>query len=197
MSTVGDESPSVDENTPNRSGLNALKNKQCPFCHESFTSSSLGRHLDLYIRDKHPKSADGIHDVDKIHQIRSAITRRQPRRSTRAFGSANTPGASVSHTDPPHNNLTSPYGLHANDKQSKWAINKPTWEATGVITDLPPAPTLGLSHSIQKHPNRNNGVLRKRVAEDRTRIRATELALQELLDSVNAAKYGDPLSANE
>lgn len=189
MSTVGDESPSVDENAPNISGLSAPKNKQCPFCHESFTSSSLGRHLDLYIREKNPKPADGLHDVDKIHEIRSAITRRQPRRSTRAFDSANTPNTSISQTDNPHNNLTSPYGLHTNDKQSKWAFNKPTWEATGVITDLPPTPTLGMNHNLQENSSRNGAILRKRMREDRTRLRATELALQELLDSVNSAKY--------
>ena len=196
MSTVGNESPSIDGNTPNRSGLSATKNKQCPFCHESFTSSSLGRHLDLYIRERNPKVADGIHDVDKILQLRSAITRRQPRRSTRAFDSANNIGASASQTDSPHNNLTSPYGLHTNDKQSKWAFNKPTWEATGVITDLPPTPTLRVNHDLQRRSGRNDVVLRKRMAEDRTRLRATELALQELLDSVNAAKY-EYLSENE
>ena len=74
----------------------APKDKQCPFCSQHFTSSSLGRHLDLYIKEKNPKPADGMHDVVEIRKMRGGITRRQPRNSTsRRENStpAGTPGA--------------------------------------------------------------------------------------------------------
>lgn len=60
-------------------GLKASKDRKCPFCHQPFTSSSLGRHLDLYIKPKNPKPPDGIHDVGEIRKMRGNITRRQPR----------------------------------------------------------------------------------------------------------------------
>lgn len=65
--------------------LKAAKDKHCPFCGQAFTSSSLGRHLDLYIRSKNPKAADGLHVVDEIRKLRGGITRRQ------AKGSVSTP----------------------------------------------------------------------------------------------------------
>jgi hypothetical protein len=61
--------------------LKAAKDKNCPFCGQAFTSSSLGRHLDLYIRPKNPKTADGIHLVDEIRKLRGGITRRQAKGS--------------------------------------------------------------------------------------------------------------------
>lgn len=61
--------------------LKAPKDKNCPFCGQAFTSSSLGRHLDLYIRPKNPKAADGIHLVDEIRKLRGGITRRQAKGS--------------------------------------------------------------------------------------------------------------------
>ena len=59
--------------------LKAPKDKSCPYCHQAFTSSSLGRHLDLYIKEKNPKAPDGVHDVEAIRKLRCNITRRQPR----------------------------------------------------------------------------------------------------------------------
>lgn len=56
--------------------LSAPKDRSCPFCGNAFTSSSLGRHLDSYVRNKNPKAPDGIHDVQEIRKIRSGITRR-------------------------------------------------------------------------------------------------------------------------
>ncbi|KAF5016070.1 hypothetical protein F66182_12366, partial [Fusarium sp. NRRL 66182] len=47
------------------------KDKECQYCHQAFTSSSLGRHLDQYLFKKKP---DGIHDVEEIRRIRSSIT---------------------------------------------------------------------------------------------------------------------------
>lgn len=34
------------------SSTKAPKDRSCPFCNQAFTSSSLGRHLDLYIKPK-------------------------------------------------------------------------------------------------------------------------------------------------
>ncbi|KAL6710111.1 hypothetical protein ACN47E_009902 [Coniothyrium glycines] len=63
------------------SQLKAAKDKNCPFCGQAFTSSSLGRHLDLYIRPKNPKAPDGIHLADEIRKLRGGITRRQAKGS--------------------------------------------------------------------------------------------------------------------
>jgi hypothetical protein len=66
--------------TSNKAG--APKDKACPFCRQQFTSSSQGRHLDLYIKEKNPMQPDGVHDVDEIRKLRGRITRKQPRNST-------------------------------------------------------------------------------------------------------------------
>ena len=62
-----------------QAGAKTTKDRSCPFCRQAFTSSSLGRHLDLYIKPKNPKPPDGVHDVIEIRKIRGGITRRQPR----------------------------------------------------------------------------------------------------------------------
>ncbi|KAI4911429.1 uncharacterized protein J4E92_010242 [Alternaria infectoria] len=77
--------------------LKAAKDKNCPFCGQAFTSSSLGRHLDLYIRPKNPKAPDGVHNVDEIRKLRGGITRRQ------AKGSVSTPRRDDSGTSTPAN----------------------------------------------------------------------------------------------
>ncbi|KAI4853843.1 hypothetical protein E4T44_00592 [Aureobasidium sp. EXF-8845] len=71
------------------SSTKASKDRNCPFCNQAFTSSSLGRHLDLYIKPKDPKPADGIHDVEAIKVMRGSITRRKPRNSLRANANDN------------------------------------------------------------------------------------------------------------
>src|SRR5512140_2545728 len=75
----------------------AAKDRNCPYCQQAFTSSSLGRHLDLYIKDKNPKPPDGIHNVDEIRKIRGGVTRRQARgtpRRARIASTATPAGAS-------------------------------------------------------------------------------------------------------
>lgn len=69
----------------------APKDKACPYCGQVFTSSSLGRHLDLYIKEKNPKPPDGIHDIEEIRRIRANITRRQPRSRTSLGRAVSTP----------------------------------------------------------------------------------------------------------
>lgn len=69
------------ENGESKSKHVVRKDRACPFCKQIFTSSSLGRHLDFFIRDKRPKAPDGIHDVEAIKKIRGTITRRHARQS--------------------------------------------------------------------------------------------------------------------
>ena len=130
----------------------APKDKACPFCHQQFTSSSLGRHLDLYIKEKNPKSADGVHDVIEIRKIRGGITRRQPRNSSsRREDStpAATPGAQERRSpraESEGQGNRSP-SLRRDDhgvvdtvnfrgKPTSF-INKGTWESTGVMNNIP------------------------------------------------------------
>jgi hypothetical protein len=130
----------------------APKDKPCPFCHQQFTSSSLGRHLDLYIKEKNPKPADGIHDVEEIKKLRGGITRRQPRNSTsRREDStpAATPGAMDRRSPRPESERQgnrSPsvrrdeFGPETVNYKGKpnFFINKGTWESTGVMNVIPP-----------------------------------------------------------
>jgi len=130
----------------------APKDKACPFCHQQFTSSSLGRHLDLYIKEKNPKSADGVHDVIEIRKIRGGITRRQPRNSSsRREDStpAATPGAQERRSpraESEGQGNRSP-SLRRDDhgvvdtvnfrgKPTSF-INNGTWESTGVMNNIP------------------------------------------------------------
>lgn len=73
------------------SGLKNPKDRTCPFCNQSFTSSSLGRHLDLFIRERNPKAPDNIHDVEQIRQLRGGITRRNAK-SRKTSTPVGTPG---------------------------------------------------------------------------------------------------------
>ncbi|KAI9829176.1 MAG: hypothetical protein M1832_000199, partial [Thelocarpon impressellum] len=82
---------STGDGTPARAP--APKDKLCPYCGQAFTSSSLGRHLDLYIKEKNAKPPDGVHDVDEIRKSRGGITRRQARNSS-VRGGSSTPARS-------------------------------------------------------------------------------------------------------
>ncbi|KUJ12490.1 uncharacterized protein LY89DRAFT_623658 [Mollisia scopiformis] len=159
----------------NGSKTSAPKDKACPFCNQQFTSSSLGRHLDLYIKEKNPKPADGIHDVVEIRKLRGGITRRQPRNSTsRREDStpAATPGAQERRSPRPESDRQgnrSP-SLRREDNgpvdtvnfrgKPSFFINKGTWESTGVMNHIP-AP-------------RNNSDARSWDGEDREAARRME-----------------------
>lgn len=73
-------------------GLKSAKDRSCPFCGQAFTSSSLGRHLDLYIKPRNPKPADGVHDVEEIKKMRGGITRRQPKANLKPGANINASG---------------------------------------------------------------------------------------------------------
>lgn len=108
------------------------KDRPCPFCKQTFTSSSLGRHLDLYIKEKNPKAADGVHDVAQIKELRRGITRRHARSGTHA-ASLNT----ISSVDKPAKRTAS---LSSTPLQQS--------PAAAGATATPPIPGLPPSHPI-------------------------------------------------
>ena len=173
----------------------AVKDKECPYCHQAFTSSSLGRHLDLYIRDKNAKPPDDLHNVEEIRRMRGNVTRRQARASA-----GKREGSTPSSSKPtPFRDQRSPstQGGSANVHHSDGApvrtfLNRLNWHATGVINDLPP-----ISHEeeppFSRRPSRRVSVKeeiihKQNALEERDRAQAAELALQEVLGSVKAAK---------
>lgn len=157
-----------NHSTPQNKAANAPKDKACPFCNQAFTSSSLGRHLDLYIKEKNPKPADGIHHVDEIRKLRGNITRRQPRNSLKRQNSTPTTPATgrrdsrLSENDiPRHGSYGSP-GASAPGRGDHGAAPRPfplpdaiarpfspynapagpgtsSWENTGAINNIPSA----------------------------------------------------------
>ena len=218
------DQPETSPSSPNStaaalSGPKASKDRSCPFCGQAFTSSSLGRHLDLYIKPKNPKPPDGVHDVHEIKKLRGSITRRQPRASMKSgeekedghrrsssgwqSGAGNKPArAETRLTD--SDRVNSPVnskeeGLHT------W-LNAASWQATGVINNLPArspsrnqtsTPT-GQAQRVQdmRRDTTGNRIERPEyVSEDMWKLqesaevgRAAEMALREVLGSLQAAK---------
>lgn len=184
----------------------AAKDKECPFCHQPFTSSSLGRHLDLYIKEKNPKPPDNVHDIEEIRKIRGTITRRQARSSLK-HNDDSTPSSSkatplreqgspsVQKSFPAANNL------NAEDGPSKLYWNQPHWQATGVINDLPPISREDQIPLVRRRtPSRGSSIKedltrRQRGLDERDRGQAAELALKEVLENVRSARYIHPLIA--
>lgn len=172
------------------------KDKNCPFCHAPFTSSSLGRHLDLYIKEKNAKPPDNIHDVDEIRRLRGNVTRRQARTSS-AKREGSTPSSAK---DTPIPDETSPpstlHYINAGPPDGgpvRISLNRPSWQATGVINDLPPvvreSPSYPKPRNMIRRALTKGEILRKQDAlEERERGRAAELALREVLESVKSAK---------
>ncbi|KAH8816072.1 hypothetical protein F5884DRAFT_774827 [Xylogone sp. PMI_703] len=200
----------------NGTKLSAPKDKNCPFCHQAFTSSSLGRHLDLYIKEKNPKPADGIHDIVEIRKIRGGITRRQPRNSNaKREGSTPTGTPNVGEGRSPHDGNTSPSLRRANTdgsemskspRKPRYIVNGATFETTGVINNIPAARN-GDQRSWdgdsgdagRRMDPRNRSVSKQMLAkstfEQKQKMldaldhaRAAELALRELVGGIRAAK---------
>lgn len=172
----------------------AFKNTKCKYCGTPFTTSSLGRHLDLYIREKNPKPPDGLHDVDEIRQMRGNVTRRHARSSTKREGS--TPSQSKA---TPMRDRPSPSGaiqhsdngqLDGSSGKAQW--NRAAWQATGVINGLPPVSgrSPSRSMSLTEGPRSNKlDIARKEAAiEQRDQALAVEFALKEVLGSFRAAQ---------
>ncbi|KAI1374477.1 hypothetical protein F4677DRAFT_426247 [Hypoxylon crocopeplum] len=203
--------------SPGAAKSTAPKDRSCPYCGQAFTSSSLGRHLDLYIKEKNPKAPDGIHDVDAIRKMRGSITRRQPRGSLarRDPSTPGTPTASSRKSPAPESAVKLPAipkdGQYVVDHKMPKYPFQPTWEATGVINDLPakngelrgnPDEGMGAGTSTSQDSSRRPAVqrapsrtlqksqldARHKAADAIDTARAAELALRELLSSWRAAK---------
>lgn len=199
----------AEANTPK---AGAPKDKNCPYCGQAFTSSSLGRHLDLYIKNRNPKPPDGIHDVDAIKKMRGGITRRQPRGSTGGRGDGSTPSGTpkasakrdISGSD--NDGYRSPAipkdGQYVVDSNLSKYPFQPSWQATGVINDIPGKPNWegetpqeqnkrpGMQRTVSKQTAQKAQFDVKQKLSDATdTARAAELALRELLSSWRAAKY--------
>jgi hypothetical protein len=181
----------------------APKDKNCPFCGQAFTSSSLGRHLDLYIKEKNPKPADGVHDVESIRKMRGGITRRQPRGSLPGRRDMSTPvgtpkglarkGSMSVDKDS--------YGSPAIPKDGQYAVDStmgkfpfPRWDASDVISELGDnAPNTakrpGLSRTVSRQmAQKAQFDVKQKLTDAVDTARAAELALRELLSSWRAAK---------
>jgi len=191
----------------------ARKDRMCPYCRQPFTSSSLGRHLDLYIKDKNPKAPDGLHDIEQIRKMRRSITRRHARHShVHANGAAgkhngsrdtSTPisrrdahSPSVASPKPSYHTPPVPQLPHG---RASTTFNRLAWQATGVINDLPPrnaSAAVSTLHSggltprdiTALDPQRPTTEIRLGDQEERDSGQAAELALRELLQMVHAAR---------
>lgn len=185
----------------------APKDKNCPYCGQAFTSSSLGRHLDLYIKEKNPKAPDGIHNVDEIRKIRGGITRRHHKGSRRASsdpaashaGSRRSPDVSDAESAAANSPGMPTEKQSAADLTKGLASFTAPWETTGVINNIPEADAGGGSSAdavrranTQRAQNRqmmkSSFDVKQKVQDALDRARAAELALREILSSWRAAK---------
>lgn len=181
-----------DSNPTNVAKAAAMKDRQCQYCHQPFTSSSLGRHLDQYLSKKKP---DGIHDVDEIRRLRGGITRRQAR-TTSGKQEAGSDDASVSKPSPalrPRSpSLTASTINTVPAEGFRMMFNAPNWQSTGVINGIPGSPlvtvTPGQGPISAKRPTVRIEPGKLVDSEERDNSRALELALREVLDNVRAAR---------
>ena len=185
----------------------ASKDKKCPYCEGLFTSSSLGRHLDLFIRDRNPKPPDGIHDVEDIRQTRGNVTRRQPRHSLGGHRDSITPTGTprLGSRKPSLATLSRQSSSGSLPKEGRYAVDStvgknpfpaPRWESTGVMNDIGEQ---AAASGNKKRPGMSRAVSRQaaqkaqldsknKLTDAMDTARAAELALRELLSSWRAAK---------
>lgn len=203
------------DSTPARTP--APKDKHCSYCGQLFTSSSLGRHLDLYIKEKNPKPPDGVHDIEEIRRMRGGITRRSARTSsvkreslTPAHSKPSPPGSQRSASDAgqggscgapmapalaPAPAPAAPSAASAPARQPMRGFNEPSWRATGVMRDIPPASSEPAASGVDRMDGRRDSVRKvktgiehkEKMREVYEQGRAAELALREVLDSVRVA----------
>lgn len=178
--------------------LKAAKDKNCPFCGQAFTSSSLGRHLDLYIRPKNPKAADGIHLVDEIRKLRGGITRRQAKGSVsiprRDDSGASTPAnkkRSVASEDssmlvesPEEEEDEDGLDVHKTRQQFKDV----SWDSGSRQTSRLGAKTPDIRREVSRQMQKAHLDQRYRLSDEAETANATEMALRELLKSVRDAR---------
>ncbi|KAG6007433.1 hypothetical protein E4U21_006022 [Claviceps maximensis] len=177
----------------------APKDKNCPFCGQAFTSSSLGRHLDLYIKEKNPKPSDGVHDVEAIKKLRGSITRRQtrgltgPRKDSTSSRRARLSTKREASLQDDDANAAKSVSHSDNSAVESASIKYPVlphWETPcGVIDDVYSARGPGMPQNASKQPMQKTQLeLRQELADAMDTARAAELALRELLGSCGVAK---------
>jgi hypothetical protein len=208
--TMGEPEGATPRSSTETPQLKAAKDKNCPFCGQAFTSSSLGRHLDLYIRPKNPKTADGIHLVDEIRKLRGGITRRQAKgsvslsRRDESGASTPAPGKKQSVASEGSSTLVHSPGDDEDDDDDgdgdELRVGKPRTAFADVSWGSArrrPSRALGAktpdmrrdaSRALQKADLEQRG----RAGDEGEIASATELALRELLKSVQEAKYDVP-----
>ncbi|KAF1969302.1 hypothetical protein BU23DRAFT_242010 [Bimuria novae-zelandiae CBS 107.79] len=185
--------PAATTGTPPASDTKAPKDKNCPFCGQAFTSSSLGRHLDLYIRAKNPKPPDGVHLVEEIKKIRGGITRRQkvrkelhtPAKRESMVSNASPAGQSAHDDDDDDDDggggspeVSS--ATHGQFKDVSWAGGG---AGDGHTPRAPEVRRRDVSRQLQKVDLEQ----RQRLSDEAETAKATELALRELLRRVKEA----------
>ncbi|KAK4580036.1 hypothetical protein LTR86_000238 [Recurvomyces mirabilis] len=212
-------SPASQDDTA--SGNRSSKDRQCPFCAQAFTSSSLGRHLDLYIKPRNPKPADGVHDVVEIKKMRAGITRRQAKTSLKTGANVDVSGWRGKSAESTPTSVSASHQAHAAESRvmeespiqspvpmkeregMKTSVNTANWQATGVINNLPPRAasrdhaSSGQAQRIHdmRHDAAGNKTPRPQPEDEHWKLhedaevgRAAELALREVLGSLEAAK---------
>ncbi|RAQ99509.1 P-loop containing nucleoside triphosphate hydrolase protein [Stemphylium lycopersici] len=191
--TMGEAESSSTPRSTAEPQLKAAKDKNCPFCGQAFTSSSLGRHLDLYIRAKNPKAPDGVHNVDEIRKLRGGITRRQ------AKGSVSTPRRDDSGTSTPANKKRIASEDSSMLVQSPEEDDEPleVGKTRGQFKDVSWGGGHRPSRLATKTPDPRRDASRQtrkadldqrqKTSEEIEIANATEMALRELLKSVREA----------
>ncbi|KAI9727055.1 MAG: hypothetical protein M1834_008523 [Cirrosporium novae-zelandiae] len=194
-STINTGSP-AESHTPGKAA--APKDRQCNYCQQWFTSSSLGRHLDLFIKESNPKLPDGIHDVEEIRRLRRGITRRQARNSStkrESTVSKASPSSNIDGVDTLSPNLADGHLLNKTPPEGyRVLLNQANWQATGVINGLPgtmvqrPLPNIAPKTAQARRTSMKTDFMRRQENDDEVDTgRAIELALKELLGNIKAA----------
>lgn len=152
------------------------------------------------------KKPDGVHNVQEIRELRRSITRRTAKGSGNAKQDREGSHCTPQTTSPV--NYNSPVGeipvdINATPVEGlRFQLNTPNWQSTGVINDLPapstvssglenPTPTTGkrIYSSIETAAAKDIVGLRSDLGNEKDTVRALELALREVLDRIQAARY--------
>ncbi|KAK6581306.1 hypothetical protein PZA11_005997 [Diplocarpon coronariae] len=206
MADAGTPGSTADFSGSANGANKAAKDKACPFCAQQFTSSSLGRHLDLYIKEKNPKAADGVHDVAEIRKMRGGITRRQPRASTSKRESstpAGTPAAMdrrspgldlrMGNESPSlrRESMGDAGGFEHHKGKANFFINKGTWESTGVMNHIPPRASDARSWDGEERDGNRRREPRSRSVSKQMLAKTTFEQKQKMIDALDNAKAAE------
>lgn len=194
--------------------LKAPKDKNCPFCQQAFTSSSLGRHLDLYIKPKNPKAPDGIHIVEEIRKIRGGVTRRQSKGPLRRNTSASVGTPTAAHrrssvSEDAESSMRSPPSQRDGPQLGRTRAWNALWDAPDAMNDVSMGrgelgrrqegggevedSRSGSRRTVTRQGLKQQFESKHRLQDALDRAKAAELALRELISSWRAAKHQSDL----